>query len=114
MRTKPLFFVDVPFHERLQYIVQEYGALDKEKLVLSIERIQKRLGPLETKTALVHLFKDEIELCFGILLMYYDKQYKKALYNRENIDALLNKIPCFSVDSISNTEKLLLCTTEIS
>ena len=114
MRTKPLFFVDVPFHERLQYIVQEYGALDKEKLVLSIERIQKRLGPLETKTALVHLFKDEIELCFGILLMYYDKQYKKALDNRENIDALLNKIPCFSVDSISNTEKLLLCTTEIS
>lgn len=114
MRTKPLFFVDVPFHERLQYIVQEYGALDKEKLMLSIERIQKRLGPLETKTALVHLFKDEIELCFGILLMYYDKQYKKALYNRENIDALLNKIPCFSVDSISNTEKLLLCTTEIS
>lgn len=111
MRTKPLFFVDVPFHERLQYIVQEYGELDKEKLGLSIVRIQKRLGPLETKTALAHLFKGEIELCFGILLMYYDKQYKKALDNRENIASLLNKIPCFSVDSISNTEKLLLCTT---
>ena len=111
MRTMPLFFVDVPFHERLKYIVKEYGELDKEKLGLSIERIQKRLGPLETKTALAHLFKGEIELCFGILLMYYDKQYKKALDNRENIASLLNKIPCFSVDSISNTEKLLLCTT---
>ena len=114
MRTKPLFFVDVPFHERLQYIVKEYGPLDKEKLGLSIERIQKRLGPLETRTALAHLYNDEIDLCFGILLMYYDKQYKKALDNRENIATLLNKIPCFSVDSISNTEKLLLCTTVIS
>ena len=114
MRTKPLFFVDVPFHKRLQYIVEEYGTLDKEKLQLSIERIQKRLGPLETKTALVHLSANEIELCFGILLLYYDKQYKKALNNRENIATLLNKIPCFSVDSISNSEKLILCTTVIS
>ena len=111
MRTKPLFFVDVPFYKRLQYIIEEYGTLDKEKLHLSIERIQKRLGPLETKTALVHLSANEIDLCFGILLPYYDKQYKKALNNRENIATLLNKIPCFSVDSISNSEKLILCTT---
>jgi tRNA 2-selenouridine synthase len=111
MRSKPLYFIDVPFHERLLYIVKEYGVCDKERLLLSIERIQKRLGPLETKNAMAHLNKDEIELCFGILLLYYDKQYKKGLYNRENLESLLNKIPCLSVDSITNTEKLLLCST---
>jgi len=109
MRTKPLSFIDVPFHERLSYIVQEYGSFDKERLLLSIERIQKRLGPLETKNAIAHLNKDEIEHCFGILLLYYDKQYIKGLYNRENLESLLNKIPCLSVDSITNTENLRLC-----
>jgi tRNA 2-selenouridine synthase len=111
MRSKPLYFIDVPFHERLLYIVKEYGVCDKERLLLSIERIQKRLGPLETKNAMAHLNKDEIELCFGILLLYYDKQYKKGLYNRENLESLLNKIPCLSVDSTTNTENLLLCST---
>lgn len=111
MRSKPVFFIDIPFHERLTNIVQEYGAYDKEQLFQSIERIQKRLGPLETKTALAHLLKDEMVECFGILLLYYDKQYKKGLQNRENIDSLLNKIPCFSVDSITNAEKLIACST---
>jgi tRNA 2-selenouridine synthase len=114
MRSKPLYFIDVPFHERLLNIVQEYGVCDKEKLLLSIERIHKRLGPLETKNAMAHLNRDEMELCFGILLLYYDKQYQKGLHNRENLDALLNKIPCLSVDSITNTENLLLCSTVIS
>ncbi len=111
MRTKPLFFVDVPFHERLQYIVSEYGKYDKERLLLSIERIQKRLGPLETKNAKAHLEIDEIELCFGILLLYYDKHYEKGLHNRKNLQHLLNKIPCLTVDSIINTENLLQCST---
>ena len=111
MRSKPIYFVEVPYEERLQYIVQEYGQGDKDQLALSIERIQKRLGPLETKNALAHLKKDEIEACFNILLHYYDKHYGKALQNRENIDGLLNKIPSLSVDSIINAEKLLVCAT---
>lgn len=110
MRTQPLFFVDVPFHERLQYIISEYGRCDKERLLLSIERIQKRLGPLETKNAKAHLERDEIDHCFGILLLYYDKHYEKGLHNRENLQHLLNKIPCLNVDSLTNTENLLQCS----
>ncbi len=111
MRTKPIYFVDIPFAERLGYIVKEYGVLAKDHLALSIERIQKRLGPLETKTALDHLKHDDIEACFSILLHYYDKHYGKALQNRENIDSLLNKISSPSVDSIINAEKLVVCNT---
>jgi len=111
MRRKNICFVDLPFNERLQNIVKEYGQCDPEKLKISIERIQKRLGPMETKTALLHLSENKMEACFSILLAYYDKVYNKALYNRENIDGLLNKIPCLSVDNLSNTEKLLLCNS---
>jgi tRNA 2-selenouridine synthase len=43
--------------------------------------------------------------CFRVLLKYYDKWYGKALLNRENLPALLNKITCSSVDvkTITNT-----------
>lgn len=109
MRTKQVAFIDIPFAGRLDNIVEEYGHCDKEQLKTSIERIQKRLGPLETKTALQYLQENKIVDCFRILLAYYDKVYNKALHSRENIGPLLNKIPCTSVDNLSNTEKLLLC-----
>lgn len=111
MRRQPVFFLDIPFEERLKNISGEYGVHEKEKLINAIIRIQKRLGPLETKTAVSHLLESNIEACFGILLKYYDKHYLKSLYNRENADILINKIACLNVDSISNTEKLLSCST---
>jgi tRNA 2-selenouridine synthase len=111
MRTKPVYFVEISFEERLEHIISEYGSLNKEKLVDAIIRIQKRLGPLETKTALAHLASENIMECFRILLSYYDKLYHKALHNRENTGKLLNKIPCLSVDRISITEKLISCVT---
>lgn len=112
MRLKNICFIDLPFEKRLENIVSEYGQCDPEKLKTAIERIQKRLGPLETKMALLHLKQKEMAACFAILLTYYDKQYIKGLNNRENLTRLLNKIPCLSVDTMSNTEKLLLCCSE--
>ncbi|MEJ7588270.1 MAG: tRNA 2-selenouridine(34) synthase MnmH [Ferruginibacter sp.] len=111
MRSKPVYFINIPYALRLDYIVKAYGKHDKEKMVNSIIRIQKRLGPLETKTAIGFLLEDDFSRCFDILLKYYDKQYVKALYNRENIDGLLIKIDCSTVDHIFNTEKLLACAT---
>ena len=111
MRTRPVYFLEIPFEERLIYITGEYGIHDKEKLVNAIIRIQKRLGPLETKTAIGHLLEDNHQECFRILLGYYDKLYGEALLKRENISSLLNKIGCSSVDTISNTNKILSCVT---
>ncbi len=109
MRKAPVFFIDIPFEERLIYITGDYGKKSKEYLKDAILRIQKRLGGLETKNALAFLDADNYKACFGILLTYYDKWYHKGLYNRENISALLNKIPCTGVDTPVNTQKLLSC-----
>ena len=114
MRKCPVYFLDIPFEERLQYITQEYGKFEKEKLVNAIIRIQKRLGGLETKNAINHLIENDHKSCFRILLTYYDKWYGKALYNRENISSLLNKIDCAGVDTAANTKKLLSCLTVLS
>ena len=64
---------------------------------------------METKNAINHLLENDHRECFRIVLTYYDKWYGKALFNRENITALLNKIPCSSVDTKANIKKLLSC-----
>lgn len=98
MRSSPLYFLDIDFDQRLEHIVAGYGKGEKEKLINAIVRIQKRLGGLETKTAIAHLVEDDFAASFAILLNYYDKQYMKALNSREGLDLLLHKLPFGVVD----------------
>jgi tRNA 2-selenouridine synthase len=107
MRKSPVYFLDIPFEQRLNYVVECYGKLEKEKMVNAIIRIGKRLGGLETKTAIGHLLEDNVKECFTILLKYYDKYYLKGLHNREDGDTLISKIPCEKVDAETNAKKLL-------
>jgi tRNA 2-selenouridine synthase len=109
MRNSPIYFLDIPFEERLTYITQEYGKLSKEQLVNATLRIQKRLGGLETKNAINFLLEDNFRECFSILLRYYDKWYQNGLNKRQNLATLLNKIPCLGVDAIVNTQKIIAC-----
>ncbi|RYZ44411.1 MAG: tRNA 2-selenouridine(34) synthase MnmH, partial [Chitinophagaceae bacterium] len=97
MRRSPVYFLDIPFEERLQNIVADYGNLDRERMIAAIQRIGKRLGPLETKNAIQFLQEGSIEESFRILLHYYDKQYRKGLHNRENLSSLLTNISCEKV-----------------
>ena len=106
MRNSPVYFLDIPFEERLNHLVEEYGELNKEKMKNAIIRIQKRLGPLETKNALAFLEENDMKACFRILLKYYDKYYIKALHNRQNIETLIQTLPCDSVQP-GNVKTLL-------
>ena len=106
MRNSPVFFLDIPFEERLNHLVEEYGELDKEKMMGAITRIQKRLGGVETKNALSFLEQNDMKSCFRILLKYYDKYYIKALHNRDNIETLIQMLPCESVQP-ANVKTLL-------
>ena len=92
MRSSPVFFLDIPFEERLHYILEGYGGLNIEKMIEAVERIQKRFGPLETKTAIAFLQAGAIKEAFSLLLKYYDRQYSKSLQNRTNLQSLLHKI----------------------
>lgn len=109
MRRSPVFFIDIPFEERLNYITKDYGRQAKQTLIDAILRIQKRLGGLETKNAIRHLEADDYKECFRILLNYYDKWYQKGLLNREKSSSGVNKIACSSVDTVINTKKILSC-----
>jgi tRNA 2-selenouridine synthase len=106
MRCKPVFFLDIPFEERLDHLVQEYGKLDKEKMVNAIIRIQKRLGGLETKNAINFLIEGDIKESFRILLKYYDKWYEKSMQSRDNWQQLVSKVPVSHCDAPANARML--------
>jgi tRNA 2-selenouridine synthase len=106
MRSSNVYFFDIPFEERLNYLTEEYGVHKKDELVTAIMRIQKRLGGLETKTAINFLLENNFKESFRILLTYYDKYYFKGLHNRENANELITTIETEKVDTNINVELL--------
>ena len=107
MRNTSLYFLDIPFEERLLHILNVYGNLDKMKMINAIIRIKKRLGGLDAKDAVNAFMEDRTADCFRILLRYYDKWYIKGMETRENLSEKLIRIPCETVD-IANVTKLMI------
>ena len=110
MRLSTVYFLDIPFNERLDYILKDYGKQDVELLMQATERIQKRLGPLETSTALYLLKELKIKEAFAILLKYYDKLYKKSLHNRNDVESVLHAI---SLAGLNRDEKVRILLKEL-
>ena len=106
IRKSKIYFLNIPFEQRLQHLVAEYGDLDRERMTDAIERIKGRLGGVEAKKAINFLNENNTIESFRILLKYYDKWYTKGLHNRENINSLLHLINCDSVSS-ENAKKLV-------
>ena len=102
MRNSTCYFLTIPFEERLNFILEGYGKFDKQSLMNATLRIQKRLGGLETKTAINHIIEGEFKEAFFILLKYYDKWYEKNV-NKEPLPKI-ELIPIISekVDPLLN------------
>jgi tRNA 2-selenouridine synthase len=110
MRKSLVYFLEIPFEKRLAYLVDTYGKLDKQELADATSRIQKKLGGLETKTALQHLDNNDLFGCFDILLKYYDKLYTKSLLAREEFQEenkiYKKEIKSERVDPVINAGKM--------
>lgn len=107
MRTKPVYFINIPFEARLTFILKYYASFSKESIADAIERIKKRLGPLETKTAQAFLAADNYKDCFKILLQYYDKLYQKGLMHRDENKLQIINLEAEMVDEKENAKKLM-------
>lgn len=105
MKISELLYLQIPFEERLKYLVEEYGKLHFEELKSAILRIQKRLGGLETKNAIQYLEDQNLSGCFGILLRYYDRWYEKGLKAKEKGEVI--KIEGESVSVKANAQKII-------
>ncbi len=112
IKNSTCYFMRIPFEERLSFIVQQYGGFAKEPLIEATNRIQKRLGGLETKNAVAYILEGEISNAFSILLKYYDKWYDKFSKAEKNNkeDAVIFNIQwldAHKVDAITNSKLLM-------
>jgi tRNA 2-selenouridine synthase len=83
MRSASLIDLQIPLEQRVAFLVQEYGSLDPDFLIDSTERIQKRLGPDQTKKAVAAIRENRMDDFIRIVLVYYDKTYRKGLSMRD-------------------------------
>jgi len=108
MRKKQVYFLNIPFDERLNFIDAMYGQFEKTALVNAVIRIKKRLGGLETKNSVNYLIEDQTKEAFRILLHYYDRLYFKALSNnREDITTAVIKVEATAVNPLENAALLV-------
>jgi tRNA 2-selenouridine synthase len=83
LRSATLFDLQVPPEDRVAALLAEYGDLDKDFLIESTERIGRRLGPEQTKTAVTAIREDRMADFIRQVLVYYDKTYRKGLITRD-------------------------------
>ena len=107
MRQAPVLFLDIPFDKRLDFLVEQYGSLNTESMINAIIRISKRLGGLETKTAINQLLEGNKRASFEVLLHYYDKHYLKGLNSRPDVAAQVIPVQASTVDARVNASRLL-------
>ncbi len=82
MRDCYLINLKIPIEQRADFLVQHYGVLDKDFLIECTQRIAKRLGPEQTKNAIIAINENRMLDFINIVLVYYDKTYKNGLSKR--------------------------------
>lgn len=85
MRTAKVYYIEVPFEERAEKLLEEYGSIPKEQLEKAITGISRRMGPEQTGQALLALQNNNLAEVCKLCLMYYDKTYDHGLTKRENL-----------------------------
>lgn len=105
MRNSALINLNVSLEHRVQFLAGEYGVLDKDFLIEGTERIRKRLGPEQTKHAVLAIQENRMEDFVRLVLVYYDKSYKSGLAKR-NTEQIV-QVDAESTDITVNTAKIL-------
>ena len=82
MRAAKMIDLQVNREQRVTWLVQDYGCLNKDFLIECTERIGKRLGPEQTKQAVLAIAENRMEDFIRLVLVYYDKTYRTSLAKR--------------------------------
>ena len=91
MRKAEVLKINIPKTERVKRLVRDYTYADKDLLIYHLNRIKKRLGPMETQMAIKSVEQGDMTTAVDISLTFYDKAYAHGLSKRnpkviENLD----------------------------
>ncbi|BAU52351.1 tRNA 2-selenouridine(34) synthase MnmH [Mucilaginibacter gotjawali] len=105
MRDAPITVLKVPPEARVDFLVGEYGVLNKDFLKECTQKIWKRLGPEQTKNAIIAIDEDRIADFIRTVLVYYDKTYRNGLSKRDQ--AKITEINADSADALANARLIM-------
>lgn len=97
--------IQVPAEFRVPELVREYGSLDKNFLIDCTQKIRKRLGPEQCKSAVTAISEDRMEDFVRQVLIYYDKTYTSGLHTRSPDQ--VTTIEAISANHADNAIKVL-------
>lgn len=83
MKIAPFTCLKVSYEERLNRILREYGSSSRDELILSVQKIAKRLGSERSEKICSHIQEGHLEEGAKLLLEYYDRTYSHSIKGRE-------------------------------
>jgi len=87
MKTAPLIDIALNRSYRIERLVRDYAGFNMEDLIVSVQKIERRLGGLNARRCIEAIRNKNFPKAADILLYYYDKTYRHAMstHPRENI-----------------------------
>lgn len=79
MRQAPVYAIEATTEERIERLLEDYGAFPKGELEMALRAIERRLGNEAMKAALLALDAGDLAEVVRLTLRYYDKAYDKCL-----------------------------------
>ena len=105
LHKSPLFRVERCKEVRVKRLASEYGLADKGQVIERIQKINKKLGGLSTKEAVLSVEEGNAEHATEILLHYYDKAYATGVCGRE--DLIVKTLHCTDESAMQIAKDLL-------
>lgn len=103
MKLATTIAIEIPFAERVQHIVAEYGIFNKEALTSCTSKLAKRLGNLRLREALQLLNENKLNEWATLLLAYYDKTYEFGNSKRTEGTVQTVSFDTFDAQTIART-----------
>lgn len=105
MREAPVVKMVVPADKRVEFLAEEYGRLNADFLVESTERIGKRLGPEQSRDAILAIRENRMQDFVRLVLVYYDKTYTAGQSKRK--PESVYSLECQDTEPVTNATAIL-------
>ncbi len=105
MRRSSLYIINLSKDKRIERLVVDYGKYPDHLLIERIERIGRKIGGQNMKTAIEAIRSKNYQKAADISLSYYDKTYNFGLGERPNVQKF--DVMCANPDAKENAESLL-------
>jgi tRNA 2-selenouridine synthase len=105
LRQSPVIALIMDIETRIPRLIKEFSSYPKGELILSINRIAKRLGGDNTKEAIKKVEESNFSKAIEITLNYYDKTYIFGLKKRS--EEMIHYIRTDTDEIKANVSKIL-------